>query len=273
MSGNGDEQSFHIPGPHSERPAGHDVPTSVAGERSQRSESLGTQNPAVRALTELSLAEGATAGSDRQTRSKGQAVPVCLGPLDKPIFDERFAVPIGDEQFIEGTKELYDSGKTPAPRHIVKSALRCGARSKIHQTPTTSVSSSEGDLPYPIRPSIFYTADDPSIGEQRSSSAKPSQSQEHTSPHRQRGAADRTSHSSGRATHLKNQVNPPDESVLDLVNPLSLPRGAPSSFQTPVRPQPEGFSLTAPERKKKGKVSSLWVSKIHLDQTVGDHPG
>ena len=126
MSGNGDDQSFHIPGPHSERPAGHDVPTSVAGERSPRSESLGTRSPAVRALTELSLAEGATAGSYRQTRSRGQAVPVCLGPLDKPIFDERFAVPIGDKQFIEGTKELHDSGKTPALRHIVKSAQRCG---------------------------------------------------------------------------------------------------------------------------------------------------
>ena len=36
-----------------------------------------------------------------------------------------------------------------------------------------------------------------------------------------------------------------------------MPRGAPSSLQTPDRPQPEGFSLTAPERKKKGKVSSL----------------
>ena len=165
MSGNSDDQSFHILGPHSERPAGHDMPTSVAGERSQRSESLGMQNPVVRALTELSLAEGATAGSDRQTRSKGQAVPVCLGPFDKPIFDERFVVPIGDEQFIEGTNKLYDSGKTPALRHIVKSAQRCGARSKIHQTPKTSVSSSEGDLPYPIRSSIFYTADDPSIGE------------------------------------------------------------------------------------------------------------
>ena len=28
-------------------------------------------------------------------------------------------------------------------------------------------------------------------------------------------------------------------------------------LQTPVRPQPEDFSLNAPERKKKGKVSSL----------------
>ena len=64
MSCDGDDQSFHIPGPHSERPAGHDVPISVAGERSQRSELFGTQNPAVGALT------------DRQTRSKGQAVLV-----------------------------------------------------------------------------------------------------------------------------------------------------------------------------------------------------
>ena len=181
MSGNGDDQSFHIPGPHSERPAGHDVPTSVAGERSQRSESLGTQNPAARALTEQSLAEGATAGSNRQTRSKGQAVPVCVGPLDKPIFDKRFAVPIGDEQFIEGTKELYDSGKTPAPRHIVKSAQNYGTRSKIHQTPPASVSNSKGGLPYPIRPSIFYRADDPSIGGQQSRSTHPT-SQEQTSP-------------------------------------------------------------------------------------------
>ena len=130
MSGKGDDQSFDIPGPHSEWPAGYDVPTSVAREQSQRSESPHTQNPAVRTLTELSLVEGATGGSDRQTRSKGQAVPVCLGPLDKPICIERFAVPIGDEQFIEGTKELYDSGKTPALRHIVKSAQRYGTRSK-----------------------------------------------------------------------------------------------------------------------------------------------
>ena len=65
------------------------------------------------------------------------------------------------------------------------------------------------------------------------------------------------SQSSGRVSHLTKPVNPPDESVLDLVNPLSLPRRAPSLLQTPVRPQPKGFSLTAPERKKKGKVSSL----------------
>ena len=42
MSGEGNDQSFHSPGPHSERPAGHDVPTSVAEERSQRSELHGT---------------------------------------------------------------------------------------------------------------------------------------------------------------------------------------------------------------------------------------
>ena len=93
MSNDSDDQTFHSPGPHSEQPAGHDVPTSVARERSQRSESHGTHNLAPRALTDLALVEGATAWSDRQTRSKGQAVPVCLGPLDKSIFDERFAVP------------------------------------------------------------------------------------------------------------------------------------------------------------------------------------
>ena len=65
MSGDSD-----ISGPHSEPPAGHDVQTSVAGEQSQRSELHGTQNPAARALTDLTLTEGATAGSDRQTRSK-----------------------------------------------------------------------------------------------------------------------------------------------------------------------------------------------------------
>ena len=177
--------------------------------------------------------------------------------MDKPIFDERFAVPIGDEQFIGGTKELYDSGKTPALRHIVKSAQRYGTRSKIHKTPEASVGSSEGGLPYPIRPSIFYTADDPSIGGQQSRSTNPTQGKEQTSPFQQRRTADQTSQSSGRASHLTKLVNPPDESVLDLVNPLSLPRRAPSLHQTPVRPMPEGFSLTAPERKKKGKVSSL----------------
>ena len=254
MSGNGDDQSFHIPGPHSERPAGHDVPTLVAGERSQRSELLGAQDPAVTALTELSLAEGATAGSECQTCSKGQAVPVYLGPLDKPIFDERFAVPIGDKQFIEGTKELYDSGKTPALRHIVKSAQRYGTKSKIHKTPEASVSSPEGRLPYPIRPSIFYTADDLSIGGQRSRSTNPTQGKEQVSPFQQRRTADRTSQSSGRASHLTKMVNPPDQSVLDLVNPLPLHRRALSLHQTLVRPKPKGFSLTAPERKKKGKV-------------------
>ena len=81
-SSDGDDQSFHILGPHSERPAGHDVPTSVTGERSQRSELHGTQNPTARALSNLTLTGGATAGSDRQTRSKGQAVPECLGPLN-----------------------------------------------------------------------------------------------------------------------------------------------------------------------------------------------
>ena len=75
-------------------------------------------------------------------------------------------VPTGDEQFIEGSKELYDSGKTPALRHIVKSAQRYGTRSKLHKT-RALVSSSEGGLPYPIRPSIFYMADDPSIGGQQ----------------------------------------------------------------------------------------------------------
>ena len=108
--------------------------------------------------------EGATAGSDRQTHSKGQAVPVCLGPLDKPIFDKRFGVPRGDKQFIEGSKELHDSGITPAIRQIVKSAQRYGTKSKIHKTPEASVSSLEGGLLYPIRQSIFYPADDPSIG-------------------------------------------------------------------------------------------------------------
>ena len=76
MSSDGDDQSFHSPGPHSEWLARHNVSTSVAGERSQRLENHGTQNPAARALTDLALVEGATAGSDRQTRSKGQAVPV-----------------------------------------------------------------------------------------------------------------------------------------------------------------------------------------------------
>ena len=71
MSNDSDDQSFHSPGPHSERPAGHDVPTSVAGERSQRSELHSTHNIAARALTDLALVEGASAGSDRQTRSKG----------------------------------------------------------------------------------------------------------------------------------------------------------------------------------------------------------
>ena len=56
MSGDGDNRSFHSPGPHSDRPAGHHVPTSVARERSQRSETHGTQNPAARALTDLTLA-------------------------------------------------------------------------------------------------------------------------------------------------------------------------------------------------------------------------
>ena len=55
MSSDGDDQSFHSPGPHSEQPAGHDVPTSVAGERSQRWELHGTQTPAARALTDLTL--------------------------------------------------------------------------------------------------------------------------------------------------------------------------------------------------------------------------
>ena len=52
-------------------------------------------------------------------------------------------VPIGDKHFTEGTKELYDSGKTPALRHIVKSAQRYGTRSKIHKTPEASLSNSE----------------------------------------------------------------------------------------------------------------------------------
>ena len=64
-------------------------------------------------------------------------------------------------------------------------------------------------------------------------------------------------HSSGRATHLTNPVNPPDKSVHDLITPPSMPCRAPPLLQTPVRPLPEDFSLTAPERKGKGKVSSL----------------
>ena len=179
MSSDGDDQSFHSPGPHSEWPAGHDVPTSVAGEQSQRSELHGPRNPEARALTDLTLAEGATARSNHQTRSKEQAVPVCLGPLDKPIFDERFAVPRGDKQFIKGPKELHESGITPALRHIVRSTQRYGTKSKIHKTSEASVSSLAGSPPYPIRPSIFYPVDDPSIAGQQPSSADPAQSTEH----------------------------------------------------------------------------------------------
>ena len=105
MSDDSDDQSFHSPGPQSELQAGHDVPTLEAGERSQRLELHGTQNPTARALTDLALVEGANAGSDNQTRLKGQAVLLCLGPLDKPIFDKRFAVPRGNTKIIEGSKE------------------------------------------------------------------------------------------------------------------------------------------------------------------------
>ena len=211
-----------------------------------------------REIPDLTLAEGATAGSDRQTRSKGQAVPVGLGPLDKHVFDERFAVPKGDKQFIEGSKELYDSSITPALRHIVRSAQRYGTKSKIHKTPKGTVSSSEGSLPYPIRLSTFYPVDDPSIGGRQPCSANPAQSTEQLSPSEDQGSASQTPHSSGRATHLTNPVNPLDESVHDLVTPPSLPRRPPPLHRTPVRSLPEVLSLTAPERKVKGKVSSLY---------------
>ena len=183
------------------------MPTLVAGERSQRLELHGTQNPAARALTDLTLAKGATAGSERQTRSKGQAVLVCLEPLVKRIFDERFAVPRGNEQFIEGSKELYDSGIIPALSHTVRSAQTYGTKSKIHKTPEASVSNSEGSLPYPIRMSISYSPDDPLIG-----GPQPplSRSAERPSPSEHRGAASQTPHSSGQAAHLTNLVNPPD---------------------------------------------------------------
>ena len=64
-------------------------------------------------------------------------------------------------------------------------------------------------------------------------------------------------HSSGRVTHLTDLVNPPDESVHDLVTPPSLPCRAPPLHRTPACSLPEGLSLTASERKGKGKVSSL----------------
>ena len=114
-----------------------------------------------------------------------------------------------------------------------------------------SVSSSEGSLPYPIRWSTFYTAD------RRATTLLSKSSTEQEYPSEDRGAASRMPHSSGRATHLTNPVNPPDESVLDLVTPPSLPHRAPPLHGTLVRSLPEGLSLTAPERKGKGKVSSL----------------
>ena len=101
MSDNSDDQTFHSPGPHSRQPAGQYASASEAGCGSQPL----TQNPAVSALTGETLLEGAIAGRDRQTRPKGQAILVCLGPLDKPVFDERFAVPTNDRQFVEGPKE------------------------------------------------------------------------------------------------------------------------------------------------------------------------
>ena len=119
------------------------------GSRREKSKTHGRRNPAARAPNDLTLAEGATAWSDCQTRSKGQAVPVCLGPLDKPIFDQIFAVP-----FIEGLKELYDSVITPALRHIVRSAQKYGTESKIHKTPKAMV----------IRLGTFYSSDNQSIG-------------------------------------------------------------------------------------------------------------
>ena len=64
------------------------------------------------------------------------------------------------------------------------------------------------------------------------------------------------------ATHLTNPVNPPDESVHDLVTPHSLPCREPPLHQTPAHSLPEGLSLTAPERKGKGKFSSLREASI-----------
>ena len=124
MSEKSDDQTFHSPGPHSGRPAGHNASASETGGGSPSLGVTGTQDPAVRALTGETPPEGAIAWSNRQTRSKGQAIPVCLGPLDKPVFDERFAVPTVDRQFIEGPKEQKSRGVVSALEHIVRSLCR-----------------------------------------------------------------------------------------------------------------------------------------------------
>ena len=180
-------------------------------------EVTGIQNLAVRAHTGTNPSEGAIAGSDPQTRSKGQAIPICLGPLDKPVFDERFAAPRGDRQFIEGPKELNSCGMGSVLEHIIRSAQKYGAKSKVYNTPKAMTTSLDSNLPYPIGTGTVYSAGEQSTNSRnRSNSQQRSAGQVSSSKHQLQRGTSRTPHSSGDTSQLRNLVNHPDERTFGL---------------------------------------------------------
>ena len=268
MSDRGDDQAFHSPGPQSGRPAGHDAQTSEAGGGSPGLGATGANKPAVKDPTAVSPTEGSVVGSDRQTRSRGQAIPVCLGPLDKPVFDERFATPIGEGQFIEESKEQKSSGIVSALEHIVRSAQRHRTDSKLFKTPQATATSPSTSLPYPIGPSTFYTSDERVRRREESVVGRRGTGQvDSSTPVR---GASWTPPSSGNPDHLTNPVNLPDESIHGLVNPFFV-GGPPSPLETPARPLAGGSFLTAPEKKRKEKVSHRVTSdQDTIESQIGE---
>ena len=254
MSNSGDDQTFHSPGPHSRRPAGLEASALETRGGSLSLGTTGTQDPAGRALTGGALPEGAIAGSDRQTCSKGQAIPVCLGPLDKPFFDERFAAPTVDRQFIEGPKEQKSSEVVSALEHIVRSARKHRTESRVNTTPQVTAASPNSNLPYPIGTRAFYSTDERSRRIEEGDTAREWSTGQASSSVPARGASC-TPHSPGTPHYLRNPGNLPGESTVGLVTP-TIVGGVSPPLETPARPLAGGLSLASPEKKRKEKVSN-----------------
>ena len=116
-------------------PVRNNVETSKARGGSPSLEVTGTQNLAVRDLTGMTPPEGAIAGSDRQTHSKGQANPICLGPIDKPVIgqdcQEVIDKSLRDQRASESVKWGDHTGT------LSKSYAWSGAGSKVHMSFST----------------------------------------------------------------------------------------------------------------------------------------
>ena len=172
---------------------------------------------------------------------------MCLGPLDKPVFDERFATPTVDRQFIEGPKKQKSRGVVSALEHIVRSAQKHGTESRIYKTPQATAASPNTSLPYPIGTGAFYTTGERlSRRGEEATTRRWSAGRASSSTHTQ--GTSWTRHSSGTPSHLRNPVNLPDEGTVGVVNPL-LVSEAPPSLETPALPLAGGSSQATPEKK------------------------